>query len=56
MSKMGPFSANIGFLLMECDESPKDRVMAILQEKAIKLPQCDELACDWNTFKNIYEV
>ena len=53
---MAPFSANIGFLMMECDEAPMNRVMTLLQEKPLKLPKCDNLACDWQTFKEIYKV
>ena len=53
---MDPFAANIGFLMMECDEAPMERVMTFHQEKAVKLPNCDELACDWQTFKETYAV
>ena len=53
---MGPFSANVGFLMMECDQAPTNRVMALLQEKPVMLPECDNLACDWEVFKKIYKV
>ena len=53
---MAPFSANIGFLMMECDEIPLKRVMTFLQERPVKLPKCDEVACDWENFKAIYAV
>jgi len=54
VSKMDSFAANIGFLMMECDEAPMERVMTFHQERPIMLPNCDELACDWQTFKEIY--
>ena len=53
---MGPFSANVGFLMMECDQAPINRVMTLLQEKPVMLPKCDNLACDWEMFKDIYKV
>ena len=56
VSKMGPFASNIGFLMMECEEAPMERVMTFLQEKPVQLPKCDHLACDWQTFKDIYQV
>ena len=53
---MDPFAANIGFLMMECDEAPMERVMTFHQERPVMLPNCDELACDWQTFKETYVV
>ena len=55
VSKIGPFATNIGFLMMECEEAgPK--VMTFLQERPVQLPKCEDLACDWQTFKDIYAV
>ena len=55
VSKIGPFATNIGFLMMECEEAgPK--VMTFLQERPVQLPKCEDLACDWKTFKDIYAV
>ena len=46
---------DIGFLMMECEEAgPK--VMTFLQERPVQLPKCEDLACDWKTFKDIYAV
>ena len=53
---MDPFAANVGFLLLECNEEPKQRVMTMIQETPIKLPNCDRLDCDWKVFKDIYAV
>ena len=53
---MGPFSANVGFLMMECDEAPMNRIMTLVQEKPVMLPKCDSLACDWQIFKENYKV
>merc|ERR1712156_103617 len=55
VSKMGPFSANVGFLMMECDEAPMNRIMTLVQEKPVMLPKCDSLACDWQIFKENYK-
>ena len=55
VSKIAPFASNIGFLMMECEEAgPK--VMTFLQERPVQLPKCEDLACDWQTFKDIYAV
>ena len=55
VSKIAPFASNIGFLMMECEEAgPK--VMTFLQERPVQLPKCEDLACDWKTFKDIYAV
>ena len=54
-SKIAPFAANIGFLLMECEDGGS-KIMTFLQEKPVKLPKCEDLACDWKTFKDIYAV
>jgi len=54
LSKMNPMGGNFGLLLTECDQEPKLRVEAYLQEKLIKLPKCGYTACDWNQFKQIY--
>lgn len=56
VSKMSPFSANVGFLLMECEAVPLKRVMTLVQEKPVQLPQCDRIDCDWDKFKMIYKV
>ena len=53
---MDPYASNIGFVLMECDQEPMERVMVLLQEKPIKLPKCDDIACDWQLFKDVYAV
>ena len=53
---MDPFAANVGFLLLECNEEPKQRVMTMILETPIKLPNCDRLDCDWKVFKDIYAV
>ena len=53
---MDPYASNIGFVLMECDQEPLERVMVLLQEKPIKLPKCDDIACDWQLFKDVYAV
>ena len=53
---MGPFSANVGFLMMECDEAPMNRIMTLVQEKPVMLPKCDNLACDWQIFKENYKI
>ena len=41
--------------MLECNETPWKRIVTFLQEKAIKLPKCDELICSWEKFKKIYE-
>ena len=46
-------SSNIGFLMLECNETPWKRIVTFLQEKAIKLPKCDELICNWEKFNKI---
>lgn len=56
MSQMGPFSSNVGFLMMECESAPMKRIMTLVQEKPVKLPKCDSLDCDWEKFKMIYKV
>ena len=53
---MDPFAANVGFLLLDCNEEPKQRVMTMIQETPIMLPNCDRLDCDWKLFKDIYAV
>ena len=53
---MDPFAANIAFVLLECQEAPINRVMALLQERPIKMPKCDDVACDWQVFKDTYQV
>ena len=55
LSKIDPMSSNIGFLMLECYETPWKRIVTFLQEKAIRLPKCDELICSWEKFKKIYE-
>ena len=53
---MAPFAGNLGFLLLECTEEPTDRVAAFLQEEMIQIPGCNNKVCDWNQFKNAYQV
>ena len=48
-------SSNIGFLMLECNETPWKRIITFLQENPVKLPKCDELICSWEKFKKIYE-
>lgn len=53
---MSPFASNIGHLLLDCESSPRQRIMTFLQEKPLKLPKCDALDCDYVQFKSIYKV
>jgi len=55
LSKMNPMGGNFGLVLTECDQEPKLRVSAYLQEKLIKLPKCGHTECDWDQFKEIYQ-
>merc|ERR1711951_56727 len=55
LSKMNPMGGNFGLLLTECDQEPRYRVEAYLNEHLIKLPKCGYTACDWDQFKNIYQ-
>ena len=48
-------ASNIGFLMLECNETPGKRIMTFLQGKPVKLPKCDEVICSWEKFKKTYE-
>ena len=56
LSKIDPMSSNIGFLLLNCSRAydANPRIVTFLQERPVILPGCNELACDWNQFKEYY--
>jgi hypothetical protein len=56
-SKLGPFTANVAFLILDCTEVPMERIMTFVQESPVQLPNCgDRLDCDWEIFKDRYRV
>lgn len=58
-SRIGPFSQNIGFVFLDCEEDnnlAQHRILTLHQEKIVKLDKCNEEACDWEEFKNAYQV
>ena len=55
-SFIGTFAQNIGFVLFECSNSEK-KIITLHQEKAVTLDRCGgKMECDWEEFKDIFEV
>jgi len=52
---LAPFSSNVAMILANCEKKPFQRVLTMLQEYPIRLPECDDLVCDWNQLKNAYK-
>ena len=59
MSHLVPFSANLAFVLTQCqtseEESEHFKVLTFLQEDLIQLPACSDLHCDWEEFQDSYK-
>lgn len=55
-SKIGSFSSNVIFVLLECEDSPNKRLLTFHQEQRIKLPRCDADPCSWDQFVDKYQV
>ncbi|KAB0793901.1 hypothetical protein PPYR_13521 [Photinus pyralis] len=51
VSKIGPFAANIAFVMFKC--ASKEKVAVLFNERLINLPNCGEL-CDFETIKMQY--
>ena len=55
-SLIGAFSTNLAFVLLECDAEPAKRVLAMHQEKPVKMGRCSDVECDWDEFVYEYKV
>ena len=55
-SRIGPFAQNIGFVFFDCGEGNNSKVLTLHQERVVKLDKCSEEACDWEEFKEAYQV
>lgn len=53
-SRIGSFTNNFAAILFDCGGSPK--VVALHQETPVKLENCNDVLCDWELFKHIYQV
>lgn len=51
LSKIGPFSANIVFILYKC---PSYKIKAFVQEREIRLPGCSKSLCELGEFFDTY--
>ncbi|XP_059096069.1 multiple inositol polyphosphate phosphatase 1-like isoform X2 [Tigriopus californicus] len=54
-SRIGSFSSNVIFVLLECEEFPQKRLLTYHQERRIKLPRCDSDPCNWDQFMSRYQ-
>ena len=59
-SFMGSFAQNVGFVFFECKNSnnniTQNKILTLHQEKIVKLGKCRHEECDWDEFKEAYEV
>ena len=66
-SFISPTASNIGFVLFKCDESSdengddddekiKYKIIACHNERPDIIEGCDDIACDWDVFKEMFEA
>jgi len=53
-SRIGSFTNNFGAILFDCDGVSK--VVGLHQETPVKLKPCDDILCDWELFKQTFQV
>ena len=54
-SVIGSFAQNIGFVYFECKDN-QSKILTLHQEKVVELDKCGHVECDWEIFKDVFEV